>query len=182
MFDKMISHMQKVLLLVEDDLKQIKTGRAKPSLVEHVKVEAYEGQVMPLIELASITAPDPHTLLISPWDKTIVDKVYKTLSAGEQSLNPVIDGDLIRISVPPLTQERREELVKLVKQRLEAGRQMLRQLRNDTKKDIDAMEGEPGVSEDDVKRYLDDMQKKFDEFLVKLEDLGKTKEKELMEL
>ncbi|OGV91809.1 ribosome recycling factor [Microgenomates group bacterium RIFCSPLOWO2_01_FULL_46_13] len=182
MFDKMISHMQKVLLLVEDDLKLIKTGRAKPSLVEHVKVEAYEGQVMPLIELASITAPDPHTLLISPWDKTIVDKVYKTLSAGEQSLNPVIDGDLIRISVPPLTQERREELVKLVKQRLEAGRQMLRQLRNDTKKDIDAMEGEPGVSEDDVKRYLDDMQKKFDEFLVKLEDLGKTKEKELMEL
>ena len=182
MFDKMISHMQKVLLLVEDDLKLIKTGRAKPSLVEHVKVEAYEGQVMPLIELASITAPDPHTLLISPWDKTIVDKIYKTLSVGEQSLNPVVDGDLIRISVPPLTQERREELVKLVKQRLEAGRQMLRQLRNDTKKDIDAMEGEPGVSEDDVKRYLDDMQKKFDEFLVKLEDLGKTKEKELMEL
>jgi ribosome recycling factor len=182
MFEGLKNSLQQVLDIVSDDLKQIKAGRAKPSLIEHLKVEAYEGQIMPLIELASITAPDPHLLVITPWDKSILESIEKSLSKSDLSLNPVVDGDLIRIAVPPLTQERREELVKLVKQRIESGRQMIRSTRNDQKKEIDDMKGKPDVSEDDIERHLEEMQTIVDQFNEKLEEIGNQKEAELMEI
>lgn len=182
MFEDMEEKLQSVLVMVDDDLTQIKTGRAKPSLVDHIQVEAYEGQKMPLIELASIAAPDPHMLVVSPWDKSILETVEKAIAASEANLNPVVDNDVIRINIPPLTQERREEMVKLVNQRIESGRQMMRVVRNDKKREIDQTEGNAGVSEDDVKSHLDEMQKLFEEYIVKLESMGKGKEEELMEI
>lgn len=182
MFDELKRKMDQVIALVKDDLNQIKAGRAKPSLVENIKIEAYEGQHMPLIELASITAPDPHQLLISPWDKTIIKAIESSLRTSEHNLNPTVDGEVIRIAIPPLTGERREELVKLVNQRIESGKQMMRTIRNDQKKAIDDMEGEPNVSEDDIKKFLEDMQTIADDYHTKLDDLGHNKETELREI
>lgn len=182
MFDKMQKKLDEVLTLVKDDLTQIKTGRAKPAMVETVQVEAYAGQRMPLMELASITAPDPHMLMVSPWDKSVIGAIEKALSASDQNLNPVVDGEIIRISVPALTGERREQLVKMVKQRVESGRQMMRGVRNDEKRDIDGSKGEAGVSEDDIARQLEEMQKVFEAAMKRLDELGEAKETELMEM
>jgi ribosome recycling factor len=165
--------------LVVDDLAGIKTGRAKPSLIENIKVEAYTSK-MTLKELASISAPGPHSLIISPWDKTILEAIEKAVLASNLNLHPVVDNDLIRVQVPPLTEETRKDLVKLVAQKIESGRKLLRQLRNETKKEIEDLKGESGISEDDIKRWLENLQKLIDETTEKIEELGKAKEKELM--
>lgn len=167
-----------VLQIVSDDLKSIKTGRAKPSLVEDVMVEAY-GTKMPLRELASITAPDPHLILIQPWDQGVVGAIEKSLNTGQTQFNPSVDGKNIRIAVPQLTGEKREELIKSVAQRIESGRQMLRAQRTDTKKDVEAQEGKGGVSEDDIKSDLEELDKITGEYNEKLEKIGQEKEEEL---
>lgn len=181
MFEEMRRKMERALAFVSQDLAGVKTGRAKPSLIEHVSVEAYPGQKLSLVELASITAPDAHLLVVSPWDKSILSAVAKALQVASLGLNPVVDGEVIRISVPPLTSERREELVKLVRQKIESGRQMLRTVRNETKRLIEEMKGDAGVSEDDIERNLEQVQKVLDEFMGKLEELGKAKEQELLQ-
>ena len=117
------SDYEQVLALVADDLKGIQTGRAKPSLVEDVMVEAY-GSKMPLKELASITAPDPHLIVVQPWDKGVVEAIEKALSSGQTQFNPAVDGQVIRIQIAQLTGEKREELIKQVTQRIESGKQM----------------------------------------------------------
>lgn len=179
-FDAFSKSLAKIVELFTADLKSVKTGRAKPSLVEQIKVEAYEGSYMPLVELASITAPDPQMLVISPWDQSVIKKIDAGLRKSDLNLNPVIDGQIIRITIPPLTQERRQEMVKLVKQKLEAHKDTVRGARNQTKRDIDNMKDDAGVSEDDIKRWLDDMQKMHDEALDKLDKLSDSKEQELM--
>lgn len=177
--DKAKKQTEKLIELVDDDLKGIKTGRAKPSLIEGIKVKAYETR-MSLKELASISAPDPRSLIISPWDKTILKTIEKAISSSGLNLHPIIDNDLVRIQIPALTEETRKDLVKLVKQKLESGRRLLRQLRNEVKKEIEDLKGEPDVSEDDIKRWLEDLQKLIDETTSRIEELGKAKEKGLM--
>jgi ribosome recycling factor len=181
MFDQMKKNMDTVLNLVSNDLKQVKTGRAKPSLIEDIQIEAYGGN-MALKEVASIAAPDSHLLTVSPWDKGLLETIEKGIAKSNLGINPVVDGDMIRISLPALTQERREEMVKLVKQRIEAGRQMLRNVRNDTKRDIEDSKGTAGISEDDIEKNLDDMQKIYEEWMTKIEDIGNEKEVELMQI
>lgn len=181
MFDQMKKNMDTVLSLVSDDLKQVKTGRAKPSLIEDVQIEAYGGS-MALKEVASIAAPDSHLLTVSPWDKGLLESIEKGIAKSNLGINPVVDGDMIRISLPALTQERREEMVKLVSQRIEAGRQMLRNVRNDAKRDIENSKGDAGISEDDIEKNLKDMQKVYEEWMDKIEDIGKEKETELMQI
>jgi ribosome recycling factor len=172
------AEMEEVLDVVADDLSTVKTGRAKPSLVEQVQVEAYSTR-MPLIELATISAPDPHMLVIQPWDESITENIARGITTSELNLNPVVDGSIIRIRIPPLTEERREELVKLVGQKIESGRVLLRQARQEAKKKIEEMKGQPGVSEDDVHRLLGDLERLTDEFMGKVADLGQSKEEEL---
>jgi ribosome recycling factor len=168
-----------VLDLVRDDLTMVKTGRAKPSLVQQIEVEVYDTK-MPLLELASITAPDPHQLVVKPWDQNIIKAIEKALASSDLGLNPVVDGELVRIKIPPLTEERRRDLVKLVKQKLESGRVLLRQARREAKDKIDKKEGQAGVSEDDVFRAVEELNKLTDEFGEKIEKMGEMKEKELM--
>jgi ribosome recycling factor len=180
MFDEMSRKLEEALRIIRQDMQSIKTGRAKPSMVEQVMVEAYEGTRMPLVELASISAPDTTMLVIQPWDHGVLKKIQAGLAASELQLNPVVDGNMIRISIPPLTEERRLEMVKLVKQKVESGKEMMRGIRNEMKKEIDAKEGEAGVSEDDLRQWIGEMQKLFDAYVDKLELLGRQKEEELM--
>ncbi|MFC1653311.1 ribosome recycling factor [Patescibacteria group bacterium] len=181
MFDELKQKMNTVLDLVADDLKQVKTGRAKPSLIEDVQIEAYGG-MMPLREVASINAPDTHLLVVSPWDKGLLAEIEKGLAKSNLGVNPVVDGDLIRIALPALTEERRVEMVKLVKQRIESGKQMLRGTRNDEKRDIENKKGAAGISEDDIEKELEDMQKVYEDYMKKLDVIGEDKEKELMQI
>lgn len=181
-FSQVRKDMEEVLKLVTQDLAMIKTGRAKPSLIENVKVEAYPGQHLTVKELANIITPDPHLLVVQPWDESILDKLEKALSESEMHLNPVVDKNLIRISIPPLTAERRDELVKLVNQRIESGKQMLRDVRQSAKSDIEDQKGEPGVSEDDIFSWLEELQKITDGFNSKLDAIFEAKEQELREI
>lgn len=170
---------EKVLTVVGGDLATVKTGRAKPSLVEHILIEAY-GTRMQLVELASISAPDPGMLVIAPWDKAMVAAIEKGISIAELNLHPIVDGDQIRISIPALTQERREELVRLVKQKIEGGKTLVRDVRQKHKKIIEDQKGKPGISEDAIKKDLEDLQKQTDAGVARLEEMGKQKEHELM--
>jgi ribosome recycling factor len=164
---------------VRKDIATVRTGRAKPSLVEDVKVEAY-GAFMSIKELATISTPDTTLILISPWDKSLTGAIATGIRKAELNINPVVDGETVKVVIPALTQERREELVKIVHQKIETGKVMVRQIRTEIKEEIEAQEGESGVSEDDVKSWLQNMQKSVDECMAKLEDVGKDKEKELM--
>ena len=171
----------KVLQVVRDDMATVRTGRAKPSIVENVMIEAY-GSHMRLMDVAMISAPDTNMIVIIPWDKSLIQSVEKGVASSGLNLSPVVDGDQIRVTIPMLTQERREEMVRLVKQKLESGKQMLRDVRQKHKKMIEDQKGKAGVSEDDITAALESLQKSFDECAVKLEQLSKDKESELMKV
>lgn len=172
--------MDEVVRLVQSDLVNIQTGRAKPAMVEDLPVEAYEGTTLTVKEVASITAPDPQTLMIKPWDMGLLEKIAKSIQQSDLQVNPVVDNEVIRIKVPSLNQERREELVKAVKQKIEGGKTMLRQVRIEVKKDIDNQKNEAGISEDDISRQHDKLQALIDEFNGKMDELEKKKSQELM--
>lgn len=182
MFDDMKRKLDGVMAIITEDLRTIKAGRAKPEMIEDIEVEAYPGAVNALKELASISAPDPNMLLIQPWDQSILKRLETGIRKADSTLNPVVDGNLIRIVVPQLTQERRRDLVKLVRQKIESSKQMMRDVRNDAKKMVESQKGDSGVSEDDIKAWLEDMQKIFDSYQARLETLETDKEKELMEI
>src|SRR3989339_1954826 len=157
--------------VVKKDLASVRTGRAKPSLVEDVKVEAY-GTLMTIKELATISAPDSSLILIAPWDKGMVGPVATGIQKAGLNIQPIVDGDTVKISIPPLSQERREELAKIVHQKIEGGRVMVRNVRAEIKEAIEAQEGEAGISEDSIKTWLEQMQKQVDGAMAKLDELG----------
>lgn len=165
-------------------LQQIRTGRAQPSLVENlmVLVESYGGAKMQLKELASITAPDSSLLVIQPYDKSILKDVERALSQNELGLNAAPKNDALHIVIPPLTQERRQQFVKMVHERAEEARVAIRNLRTDIKKDIESLKGEAGISEDDIKRQVDELQKEVERIMDTIESLAAKKEDELMQL
>lgn len=172
--------MDQVVELVTEELVGVQTGRAKPAMVEKVRVEAYEGTTMELRELASITIQDARTVNIKPWDASVTVKIEKAINQANLGMTAVADEELIRITVPQLTEERRKELVKLIQQRVESGKAMLRQARIEMKKEIDRQKNQEGVSEDDVHQMYGRLQKLVDEFNAKLEKMEQSKEKELM--
>ena len=171
--------MAEVVELVREDLMGVQTGRAKPAMVEGVKVEAYEGSWMEIRELANISAPDSQSIVIKPWDVNLLKKIEIGINQSDLNLRPVVDNDLIRIKIPALTGERRSELVKLIKQKVEAGKAMLRQVRLEVKKEIDRQKEEAGVSEDDVHQMYAKLQEILKEFNGKLDEMEQAKEKEL---
>ena len=179
--DNLKIRLEQTLEVVKKDLSSVRTGRAKPSLVEDVKVEAY-GTIMTIKELATISAPDTTLIVISPWDKGLVSAISSGIQKSGLNIQPIVDGDTVKISIPSLTQERREELVKLVHQKLESGKVMIRQVRTEIKEQIEAQKGEAGISEDNINYWIAEMQKSIEQFMGKIEDLEKEKEKELMTL
>jgi ribosome recycling factor len=163
------------------DLGTIRTGHASPALVEHIKVD-YEGTVMPLIQLAGISAPEAGLLVIQPWDKTVIRAIEKAISKSELGLNPSNDGNVIRIPIPPLSEERRRELIKIVHRRAEERKVCLRSIRHEALDELKRLEKEKEISQDEHKRAQDSLQKLTDAYMAEIDKLSQDKEKELLEV
>jgi ribosome recycling factor len=166
---------------LEEDLGAIRTGRASPALVEKLPVEYY-GVPTPLIQLASIGVPEPRSLLIRPFDPSTLKAIERAVLASDLGLTPNNDGKAIRLNLPPLTEERRRDLVKLVRNRVEEARVSIRNVRRDSIKDLREFENEKLISEDDLKRGEDELQKITDDFINEVNNLGERKEVEVMEV
>ncbi len=173
------SKSQKTLQHVQDDIATLRTGRATVQLLDPVLVQAYGGE-MRLTEVAQVSAPDATLLVVKPWDKSIMGSVEKAIASAGLNLNPVVDGDIIRIVVPPLTEERRKEMVKLLHQKIEGGRVMLRSVRADSKKEIEDQEGEANISEDDIRRDVEQLNKLAEEYIQKIDAIAQQKETDLL--
>lgn len=176
---EMITKMDKSVSIVFDEFKSIKTGRASPALIENIKVEYY-GTKVPLNQLASIATPDPHLIVVHPYDENAIDSVEKSLQSSDLGLNPSNDGTVLRIPIPPLTDERREELKNLVRRLAEDGKVSLRNIRRDFLKKIQAMGKEGKISEDQAIRDKDEIQELTDHFTQKIDDLLIKKEEEIL--
>lgn len=175
--------MEKVVVEVKDDIGTIRTGRATPALVQGIMIPAYGGtQHLRALELATITAPDPQTILISPWDKSITHDIRKGIDQANIGLNPVISGEEIRINLPPLTSEDRERYIKLLHQKLEAGRVAIRQVRHDAMREIKDKFEKKETSEDEMVLAEKRLQEVTDQLIHQIEELGKKKEEELRSL
>ena len=166
---------------LEDDLSGIRTGRATPALVDRLTVEYY-GTPTPLRQLATFSVPEPRQIMIKPFDPSSIKDIERAILASDLGLTPGNDGKAIRLNLPPLTEDRRKELVRVVHGRVEEGRVALRNIRRDTIKDLREFENEKLISEDDLKRGEDDMQKLIDEYVEKMNEVGKTKEEEILEV
>lgn len=175
--------MGKVLDVLRNDLATVRTGRAAPSLVENIMVSVYGGSArLKILELATISATDPQTLTITPFDGSIIGEINKGILEANTGLTPVIDGPLIRISIPPLSEDRRQQLIHLMRQKLENGRIMVRQVRQTAMSDIKKRFTDKVISEDDMTRLEKEVQKTTDELTETIEALGKHKEQELLQL
>ncbi len=175
------SRMEKTMEALEEDFKAVRTGRAAPALVDRVLVEYY-GVPTLLNQLAVISAPEPQMLLVRPYDPSSIGAIEKGILTAELGLNPNNDGRVIRIPIPRLTEERRRELVKVVKRRIEEAKISLRNIRRDALDDLRTFEDEKMISEDDRKRGQEDLQKLTDRFIEKVDGAGTRKEQEIMEI
>jgi ribosome recycling factor len=175
--------MQQVIDLVASDVGSIRTGRATPALVEKLEVAVYGGQQkLKVQELATISAPDPQTLVIDPWDKSIIGEISKGMLAANVGMNPSIDGELIRVSFPPLTTEDREKYVKLLSTKLEGARVMIRQIRGDAMHEIKKKFEAKEVTEDEKFGQEKQLQELTDEIIGKIEEMGEKKKQELLQI
>lgn len=166
---------------LEEDLAGIRTGRASPALVERLSIDYY-GTPTPLIQLASIGVPEPRSLLIRPFDPASLKSIERSIQASDLGLTPQSDGKTIRLNLPPLTQERREELSKVVHNRVEEARIAVRNIRRDEIKDLLEFEKEKMVSEDERIRGEEEVQKITDRFIEEINAIGERKEKEILEV
>jgi len=170
--------MKKAAEGLRKELATIRTGRANPSLIEHIKAD-YAGVPTPLNQLASISAPEANLLVIQPWDKGIGHSIEKAILASDLGLNPVSSGNVIRINIPPLSEERREELIKIVRKRVEERRIAIRNLRREAMDELKELEKNKDISQDEHKRASDQLQKLTDSFVAEAEQIGRDKEAEL---
>ncbi len=164
-----------------DDLAAIRTGRANPSLVERLTINYYDTPT-PLMQLASISVPEPRSLMIKPFDASTLKEIEKAIQASDLGLNPNTDGKVIHLNLPPLTEDRRRDLVKQVHARLEEARVAIRNIRRDSHNDMRDFEKEKLISEDDLAGGEEDLQKLTDKFVEEVNDHGKKKEIEIMEV
>jgi ribosome recycling factor len=173
--------MQGAIQSLSDDLAGIRTGRASPALVEKLSVEYY-GTPTPLMNLASISVPEPRSLMIKPFDAGSLKDIERAIRTSDLGLNPNSDGKTIHLNLPPLNEERRRELVKHMNHRLEEARIAVRNIRRDLHNDLRDYEKEKLITEDDLKRGEDDLQKLTDKFVEEIARLGQNKEKDIMEV
>lgn len=173
------SQLKKIFEVLNSDLGTIRTGRATPALVENVAVLVYGGTTkLTIKELATVGTSDPQTIVITPFDTSIIDEMRKGIVDANIGMNPVVDGRLIRISIPPLSTERRQELIKLMSHKLENGKVMVRQARQKAMLDLKNMK----LPEDDEKRVEKEIQKIIDETIEDIDGMGKAKESELTQI
>lgn len=175
------ARMEKSLKSLEKDYITIRTGRANPAILDNVYVDAY-GQQMPINQVATVSCPEPRMIAIQPWDKSTLPSIEKAILKADLSLNPANDGNIIRLQIPELTEERRKELVKTVKTKCEESKVAVRNIRRDGNDSVKAMEKNKEISEDDSKTEQDSIQKLTDKYIDKLQKLAENKEKEIMSI
>ncbi len=162
------------------ELATLRTGRATPALVEHIRVD-YAGVPTPLNQIAGISVPEASLLIIQPWDKSSIREIEKAVLKSDLGFNPTNDGNVIRISIPPLSEERRQELIRVVRKRIEERKVAVRNLRHEVMNDLKTMEKNKEISEDEHKRALGQLQKLTDAHIAEIDQTGRDKEKELLE-
>ncbi len=172
--------MKKSVQVTSQELAALRTGRASPAIFDGIKVEYY-GSPYEIRELATITVPDARTILIDPWDKNMLEPIRKAIMQSPLSLNPTNDGKVLRITLPPLTEERRRELLKIVNQRAEHGKVAIRNIRKDALDELRKLEKQPGISEDMLRRAREELDKLTERYVQEVEKLRKAKEKEVLE-
>ncbi len=175
------NRMKGAIQALEEDLNGIRTGRANPGLVEKLPIEYY-GMETPLFQLASISVPEARVLMIKPFDSSTLKAIEKSIMASELNLTPNNDGKVIRLNLPPLNEDRRRDLVKIVHSRLEESRIAIRNIRRDSIKDMRDFEKEKMISEDDLAVGEEELQKLTDKYILEIDKTGEHKEKEIMEV
>ena len=181
-FEDASERMEKAVSVTQEELSKLRTGKATPAIVEHVKVDAY-GTMVPMNQVANIGTPDATLLIVNPFDKSLVGPIEKAIIAADLGLNPSNDGQIIRIPVPSLSEERRKELVKISHKYAEEGRVAIRNIRRDANDQIKkAQKEESGISEDDMHRALDRVQELTDKEIERVDELLKKKEDQILEV
>jgi ribosome recycling factor len=175
------ARMAKCVQTFQSDLKKLRTGRAHPSLIEHLKVDYY-GSEVPLQQVASINVEDARTLVVSPWEKTLVQAIEKAIHKSDLGLNPLTAGTVIRINMPPLTEERRRDITKVVRHDAENARVAVRNVRRDVMAAIKDMLKAKKISQDDERRAEADVQKLTDKHVAEIDQVLAAKEKEIMQV
>ncbi|AAU47752.1 ribosome recycling factor [Burkholderia pseudomallei] len=171
--------MQRSIEAFKNDLAKIRTGRAHTGLLDHVQVDYY-GSMVPISQVANLTLVDARTIGVQPWEKTMVAKVEKAIREADLGLNPATSGDLIRVPMPPLTEERRRELTKVVKSEGETAKVAVRNLRRDANEQLKKLVKDKEISEDDERRASDDVQKLTDKHVAEIDKLVQAKDAEIM--
>lgn len=180
-FDACKERMQKALANLDREFGRLRTGRASTTLVDNIKVDYY-GSPTPVNQVASVSIPDSRTIAIQPWDRSAFGLIEKAIMKSDLGLNPVNDGKIIRITIPPLTEERRKDLVKMAKKYTEDAKVAIRNVRRDENEVLKKQKNDKEISEDDMHRGQDEIQKITDSFIEMAEGQLKDKEKEIMEI
>jgi ribosome recycling factor len=173
--------MQSAITALDRELDSVRTGRARPALVETLKVEYY-GAPTPLNQMATINAPEPRLITIQPWDKTQLGAIEKAIQKSDLGLTPTNDGNIIRLAIPALTEDRRKELVKVVHKKVEDGRVAVRNVRRDSLEHLRKAQHDKEISDDDERRAQERLQKITDRFVAEVDKHGDAKEQELLEV
>jgi len=175
------ARMMKAVEVLQGDLAAIRTGRASPALIEKLRVDYY-GTPTPLNQLAGISVPEPRLMIISPYDPTSLSEIERAILKSDLGLTPINDGKMLRLPIPRLTEERRQELVRVVSHRVEEARVAIRNCRRDALRDLREMEKEKLISEDEHYRAREDMQKLTDNYVEQVDEVGRAKETEIKEV
>jgi ribosome recycling factor len=180
-FKDVEAKMQKCVDACHGEFTAIRTGRANAALLDRITVEAY-GQPMPLKQLAGVSTPDARTIVITAWDKNVVGDIKKAIEKSDLGVTPNVDGTNVRLQLPPLTEDRRKDLVKVVKKKAEDGRVAVRNVRHHAHDDVKSQLKRGDITEDDNKRMTDQLQKLTDKYVKDIDALSTAKEKEIMEI
>jgi len=179
-FDDAKDRMEKTLKTLEQEYKRLRTGRASPALLEGIKVEYY-GTMTPLNQLATISVPEARTIVVQPWDQNVIGEIEKAILKSDLGLNPSNDGKIIRVHIPPLTQQRRQELVKHIRKMAEEAKVAVLNIRRDANEMLKDLKKEKQISEDEQFRAQEQIQKLTDDNIKKIDQIFEKKEKEIME-
>lgn len=173
--------MKKSINYFKDALSSIRAGKANPKLVDRLQV-SYYGTMTPLNQIANISVPDPRTIVIQPWDVNVLKEIEKAILASDLGINPTNDGKIIRLAIPPLTEERRKDLLKLVKKETENAKVAVRNIRRDANEEYKKLEKASELTKDEKKKAEDETQKLTDKYIDLIDDIYKDKEKEILEV
>jgi ribosome recycling factor len=173
--------MEKAVDAMRREFTSVRTGKATPALLDTVRVDAY-GSKVPINQVGTVGAPEPRLLVIQPWDKSLLKAIETGITTADLGLNPSNDGNVIRVPIPQLTEERRKDMVKLLHKLAEEGRVAIRHARQEANKDIKKKQSSHEISEDDAHRQMEQVQKLTDEYIAKIDQLLKGKEQEVMEV